>query len=234
MSQFQTDLDVSALRVRIAEKWLELSGEPLVGGSLEMIYREVLVMIATWAKIDTEKAISMAYETYKTEIYLLPYGAANRDAIIALARAYTDVADVNVAQPSSPMNIPVFLLAKTGTPTVEQIAGLEDYLNSSKVNNVCDTFVVAAASQLTWNFSANITVSGDPTALKTQATVAVTTYAAEKLKLAAIIRPTDLTTIIRGIVGIEDVALASPIANISTTANQFPKLGTLEITTTII
>lgn len=230
---FQSDLDIAALRVRIAEKWQELSGEPLTTGSLEWAYREVLVLIASWAKIDTETAIVAAYANYQKEIYLLPYGAGNKDAIIALARAYVDVADVNVAQPSSPMNIPVYLLAKTGTPTVGQIAGLEAYLNSSKIKNVCDTYFVFAASQLVWNFDANITVSGDPIALKTQATVAVTNYAASKLKLGETIRPTDLTALIRGIVGIIDVALAAPIANVITTANQFPKLGTLNITTTI-
>lgn len=230
---FQSDLDIAALRVRIAEKWQQLSGEPLITGSLEWAYREVLVLIASWAKIDTETAIVAAYANYQKEIYLLPYGAANRDAIIALARAYTDVADVNIAQPSSPMNIPVFLLAKTGTPTVGQIAGLEAYLNSSKVKNVCDTYVVAAASQLLWNFNANITVSGDPIALKTKAMAAVTAYAADKLKLGATIRPTDLTATIRGITGIIDVAISAPIANVITTASQFPKLGTLNITTTI-
>lgn len=230
---FQSDLDIAALRVRIAEKWQQLSGEPFVTGSLEWAYREVLVLIASWAKIDTETAITTAYANYKKEIYLLTYGAGNRDAIIALARAYSDVADVNVAEPSSPMNIPVFLLAKTGTPTAGQIAGLEAYLNSSKVKNVCDTYVVAAASQLLWNFDANITVSGDPIALKTKAVAAVTAYAADKLRLAATIRPTDLTALIRGIVGIVDVTIATPIANVITTASQFPKLGTLNITTTI-
>lgn len=230
---FQSDLDIAALRVRIAEKWQLLSGEPLTAGSLEWAYREVLILIASWAKIDTETAIVAAYANYQKEIYLLPYGAANRDAIIALARAYTDVADVNIAQPSSPMNIPVFLLAKTGTPTVGQIAGLEAYLNSSKVKNVCDTYVVAAASQLLWNFDANITVSGNPIALRAQAIAAITKYAADKLRLGAIVRPTDLTATIRGIAGIIDVSTSSPIANISTSANQFPKLGTVNIVTTI-
>lgn len=230
---FQSDLDIAALRVRIAEKWQELSGEPLAVGSLEWAYREVLVLIASWAKIDTETAIVAAYANYQKEIYLLPYGAGNKDAIIALARAYTDVADINVAQPTSPMNIPVFLLAKTGSPTVGQIAGLEAYLNSSTIKNICDTYTVAAASQLNWDFDANITVSGDPIALKEQTIIAVTNYAAEKLKLAATIRPTDLTALIRGIAGIVDVGISSPIANIITAANQFPKLGTVNVSTTI-
>lgn len=231
---FQSDLDIAALRIRIADKWLELSGEPLIAGSLEWVYREVLVLIASWAKIDTENAINLAFDKYKQEIYLLPYGAGNKDAIIALAREYTDVADVNVAEPVSPMNIPVYLLAKTGSPSVEQMAGLQNYLNSSKVANVCDTYIVAAATQILWNFDGIITVSGDPIALRTLAIAAVTKYAADKLKLGAIVRTTDLTAAIRGITGIVDVAISNPIANLTTTANQFPKLGILTIATTII
>lgn len=230
---FQSDLDLEALRVRIADRWQELSGEPLTPGSLEDAYSRVLVLIASWAKIDTETAISAAYIKYAEEVYLLPYGAGNKDAIVALAKAYTDVADVNIANTTTPMLISVFLLAKTGTPSAGQIAGLEAYLNSSRVKNVCDTYVVDAASQLLWNFNANITVTGDPIALQTLTNTTVVNYADSKLKLGEIIRPTDLTTLIRGISGIVDVAISSPIANILTLPNQFPKLGTLTINTTI-
>jgi len=230
----QSDLDLAALRNRIATKWLELSGQPLTIGSLEWAYREVLVLIASWAKIDTETAIVAAYEKYKTEIYLLPYGAGNKEAIIALSRAYTDVADVNVANTNTPMSIQVFLLAKTGTPSAGQIAGLQAYLNSSTVKNICDTYTVFAASQVTWNFNATITVSGDPIALRSLAITAVSNYAGNKLKLGATIRPSDLTSAIRSIAGIDDVTISEPISNLITTANQFPKIGTVMIATTII
>lgn len=230
----QSDLDLATLRDRIAARWLELSGQPLTIGSLEWAYREVLVLIASWAKIDTETAITAAYDKYKTEIYLLPYGAGNKDAIIALSRAYTDVADVNVADTNTPMSIQVYLLAKTGTPSAGQLAGLEAYLNSSTVKNICDTYVVSAASQVTWNFDATITVSGDPIALQSLATASVSNYAASKLKLGATIRPSDLTAAIRSITGIDDVAISAPISNLITTANQFPKIGTVTIATTII
>jgi phage-related baseplate assembly protein len=231
---FQSDLDLNALRLRIAQKWQELSGEPLIPGSLEMVYREVLVLIASWSKIDTERAIALAFDKYLKEIYLLPYGAGNRDAAIALAKAFTDVADVNIPPTTNPMAIQVFLLAKVGTPTAGQIAALQTYLNSPKVKNTCDTYVVAAASELLWNFNAIISVMGDPIALKTLATSAISNYAAQQLKLGATIRPSDLTTILRNISGIVDVNLSSPIANIVTNASQFPKLGTLTINTAIV
>jgi len=231
---FESDLDLAALRDRIATRWLELSGQNLAIGSLEWAYREVLVLIASWAKIDTETAIVAAYEKYKTEIYLLPYGAGNKEAIIALSRAYTDVADVNIADTSTPMSIQVFLLAKTGTPSAGQIAGLEAYLNSPTVKNICDTYTVSAATQVTWNFDATITVSGDPIALRSLAITAVSNYASNKLKLGATIRPSDLTAAIRSIAGIDDVAISAPISNLITTANQFPKIGSVTIATTII
>lgn len=229
---YSTDLDLEALRSRIAVRWQELSGEPLVTGSLEWAYREVLILIASWAKIDTEKAISVAYDRYAAEIYKLPFGAANRDAIIALSKAYTDVADVNVSTTTG-TQVSVFLLAKTGTPSAGQIAGLQDYLNSSKVKNICDTYTVSAATELLWNFTGNIAVSGDRTALRATAITAISNYAASKLRLGAIVRITDLTTLLRGIRGIEDVSLSSPVANIQAQPRQFPKLGTLTITTTI-
>lgn len=231
---YLSDLDLEALRLRIAQVWLELSGEPLTPGSLEDVYSRVLVLIASWSKIDTETAIKDAYSRYAEEIYKLPYGAGNKAAIIALAKAYTDVADVNIGAITTPLTIPVYLLAKTGTPTVGQIAGLANYLNSAKVQNACDTYVVSAASQLLWNFNADLSVSGDPIALKTLATAAVTNYAATKLKLGATIRPVELSTALKNITGIVDVALITPIANILTTPNQFPKLGTVTITTTIV
>jgi len=230
---FESDLDLAALRDRIATKWLELSGQTFTIGSLEWAYREVLVLIASWAKIDTETAIIAAYETYKTEIYLLPYGAGNKEAIIALSRAYTDVADVNITDTSTPMSIEVFLLAKTGTPTAGQIAGLEAYLNSPTVRNICDTYAVFAATQVTWNFDATISVSGDPIALQSLAITAVTNYAGNKLKLGETIRPSDLIAAIRSIAGIDDVTISEPISNLITTANQFPKIGTVTIATTI-
>jgi phage-related baseplate assembly protein len=230
----QSDLDLAALRNRIATRWLELSGQPLTIGSLEWAYREVLVLIASWAKIDTENAINVAYDKYKTEVYKLPYGAGNKEAIIALSRAYTDVADVNVANTNTPMSIQVFLLAKTGTPSAGQIAGLEAYLNSPIVKNICDTYTVFAATQVTWNFNATITVSGNPIALQALATTAVSDYAVSKLKLGATIRPSDLTSAIRSIAGIDDVAISAPISNLITTANQFPKIGSVTIVTTII
>lgn len=235
MSQpFQTDLDIEALLLRIATRWQELSGGPLIPGSLEWGYARVLVLIASWGKIDVERAIDAAYKAYIEEINALPFGAGNKAAIIALAQAFTDVADVNVADTTTPMLISVFMLAKTGTPTSVQITNLQNYLNSPRVKNLCDTYVVSAASQLLWNFDANISVSGDPISLRTKAVVAVTNYAAEKLKLGAVIRTTDFTKLIRAIGGIEDVSIVSPIANIVTAANQFPKIGTLNITTTII
>lgn len=231
---FETDLDLDLLRTRIVARWEELSGEPMVVGSLEWAYREVLVLIASWAKIDVEKAISVAYDSYAKEIYLLPFGAANKAAVIAIARAYTDVADVNVADPVVPMVVPVYLLAKTGTPTAEQIENLRLYLNSPAVKNICDTYVVAAATRLLWNFNATISVSADPITLKTLATAAITAYAASKVRLGAIVLPSDLIALLRKIKGIEDATIASPIANILTAANQFPELGTLNITTTIV
>lgn len=234
MSLFQTDLDMEALLTRIETRWQELSGQPLTPGSLEWAYARVLALIASWSKIDVEKAIALAYEMYVKEINALPFGAGNKAAIIALAKAFTDVEDVNVADSTTPMVIQVFMLAKTGTPTSTQINNLQDYLNSAKVKNLCDTYTVAAASELLWNFNAGITVSGDPIALRTRAIAAINAYANEKQKLGAIIRTTDFTKILRAIAGIEDVSIVSPVANITTAANQFPKLGTLTVTTTIL
>jgi phage-related baseplate assembly protein len=234
MPLFQTDLDIDALLTRIETRWQELSGQPLTPGSLEWGYARVLVLVASWSKIDVEKAIDLAYKMYVQEINLLPFGAGNKEAIIALAKAFTDVADINVADSTTPMVIQVFLLAKTGTPTSTQINNLQNYLNSPKVKNLCDTYTVAAASQLLWNFNANIAVSGDPIALRTRAIAAINAYALEKQKLGATIRTTDFTKALRAIAGIEDVSIVSPVANISTAANQFPKLGTLTISTTII
>jgi uncharacterized phage protein gp47/JayE len=230
----QSDLDLEALFNRIAQRWLELTGEAMPPASLEWAYLQVLVMVVSWSKIDTEKAISEVLTKYKAEIFALPYGAGNKDAIIALSKAYTDVKDVNVGDITTPLTVPVFLLAKTGTPTSTQISSLQSYLNSSRVKNTCDTFVVSAASQLNWTFQANISVSGDPLALKTATEQFVTNYGAEKLMLGAVIRVTDLTTGIRKIRGIVDVSVSNPIVNISTGASQFPKLGTVTVTTTIV
>lgn len=234
MSQFQTDLDIEALQARIDARWQELSGLPLTPGSLEWGYARVLTLIASWSKIDVEKAIALAYQNYVQEINALPFGAGNKEAILALAKGFADVADVNIADSTTPMLINVFMLAKTGTPTSTQISNLQNYLNSPKIKNLCDTYTVAAASQLLWNFNANIVVSGDPIALRTRAISAINAYALDKQKLGATIRTTDFTKALRAIAGIEDVSIVSPIANISTAANQFPKLGTLTITTTII
>lgn len=234
MPLFQTDLDMDALLTRIETRWQELSGQSLTPGSLEWGYARVLALIASWSKIDVEKAIAFAYEMYVKEINALPFGAGNKAAIIALAKAFTDVADVNVADSTTPMVIQVFMLAKTGTPTSTQINNLQNYLNSPRVKNLCDTYTVAAASEMLWNFNANITVSGDPIALRTRAIAAINAYANEKQKLGAIIRTTDFTKILRAIAGIEDVSIVSPVSNITTAANQFPKLGTLTITTTIL
>jgi len=234
VSQFQTDLDIAALLAQIETRWQELSGQPLTPGSLEWSYARVLVLIASWGKIDVEKAIATAYKSYIEEINTLPFGAGNKQAIIALAKSVVDVADVNIADTTTPMSISVYLLAKTGTPTSTQISNLQNFLNSSKVKNICDTYTVSAASQLLWNFNANIAVSGDPIALRTRAISAINAYALEKQKLGATIRTTDFTKTLRAIAGIEDVSIVSPVANISTAANQFPKLGTLTITTTIL
>lgn len=232
---YQSDLDLQSLFNRISDRWLQLTGETLLNGSLEWAYLQVLVMVASWAKIDTEKAIIEALARYKLEIAALPFGAGNKDAIVALAKAFTDVADVNVMEATTPMNIPVYLLAKTGTPTAIQINSLQNYLNSSRVKNTCDTFVVAAATQLTWNLTANIVVTGDPLVLKNKATDAVLSYAASKLKLgaSASIILTDITTAIRSIPGITDVSVSNPVTNILISANQFPKIGTVTITTSI-
>lgn len=230
----QSDLDLDALFARIAQRWLELTGEVMPPASLEWAYLQVLVIVISWSKIDTENAITEFLTKYKTEIFALPYGAGNKDAIIALSRAYTDVKDVNVGEIVTPLTVPVFLLAKTGTPTTGQINSLQNYLNSARVKNTCDTFVVAAASQLNWNFVADISVTGDPVALKAAAVQFVTNYGAEKLMLGAAIRVTDLTTGIRKIKGIVDVAVSNPVVNVATLANQFPKLGTVTINTVIV
>lgn len=230
----QSDLDLDALFARIAQRWLELTGETMPSGSLEWAYSQVIVLVASWSKIDTENAITEVLTKYRTEIFALPYGAGNKDAIIALSRAFTDVKDVNVGEITTPLTVPVFLLAKTGTPTTGQINALQNYLNSSRVKNTCDTFVVAAASQLNWDFTANISVTGDPIALKASAIQFVTNYGAEKLMLGATIRVTDLTTGIRKIKGIVDISVSNPVVNIATAASQFPKLGTVTINTVIV
>ena len=232
---YQSDLDLQALLNRISDRWQQLTGEPLAIGSLEWAYLQVLVMVASWSKIDTEKAIIEALARYRLEITALPFGAGNKDAIVALAKAFTDVADVNVMEATTPMNIPVYLLAKTGTPTAIQINSLQNYLNSSRVKNTCDTFVVAAATQLTWNLAANIVVTGDPLVLKNKATDVVMSYAASKLKLgtSASIILSDITTAIRSIAGITDVSVSNPVTNVLISANQFPKIGTVTITTSI-
>lgn len=229
---YSTDLDLEGLRSRIAIRWQELSGQPLTVGSLEWAYREVLALIASWAKIDTEKAIEVAYSKYVEEIYKLPYGAANKDAIVTLAKGYTDVLDVNVDNPSG-NRIDVFLLAKTGTPTAQQMEGLANYLNSSKVKNMCDTYFVSAATELVWNFTGTVGVSGDPIALKALAETAIREYGASKLRLGAIVRSTDLIALLRAIEGIEDVTLSNPIANITAQPRQFLRLNTVTVNTAI-
>lgn len=226
-----TDLDLEQLRVRIAAKWLELTGEAMLPGMLEWAYREVLVLVVSWFKIDLEKAIAETFERYLAEVQKLPYGGNSRAAIIALAKNYTDVADVNVNVPSANL-INVFLLAKTGTPTTGQIAGLQTYLNSDRVRNICDTFQVFAASEVIWDSQINITVSGDLTAIRTSAQTAIANYALSKQKLGATIQTDDIIATIKAVSGVVKVVVVSPAVDVLTTAGQFPKLGTNTVNST--
>lgn len=220
-----TDLDIAALRDRIATRWLQLSGEAMLPGMLEWAYREVLVLIASWVKIDLELAISDTFSRYSTEVQALPYAGNSKDSIIALAKAYSDVRDVNISV-TTPNVVNVFLLAETGTPTSGQMQGLQDYLNSDRVRNVCDTYTVASATEVIWNSQLSIVVSGNLTTISNAVASAISAYATSKQYLGTTIRLSEIVSQARSVSGVVDVTIVSPAANVSTTAAQFPKLGT--------
>lgn len=227
----ETDLDLEVLLARISQRWLELTGEAMPPGSLEWAYRNVLALIASWVKIDVELQNKEALANYAIELQKLPFQGARKAAIIALAKSYVDVADVNVNNPSG-NRIDVFLLAKTGTPTAGQISGLQTYLNSERVKTMCDTYFVAAASEIVWNFSARITPAGDRAGAIAAATAAITNYGLERQKsLGLSVKPAEIITLLMNLPEVTNIALNSPNIDINATPGQFLKLNNITIAT---
>lgn len=140
------------------------------------------------------------------------------------------VLDASVSSPT-PGTVRVVVLAQDGVPGTPLLDKVYAALNAEDVRPLCDTVTVVAATVVDYAVTAQLTYYAGPdkAVVAAAARAAVEAYAAAHFRLGHDITRSGLFAALHQ-VGVQNVTLTAPAANVVLTDSQAPRLTTITLT----